>query len=173
MLEIEAKIKIDDFSPIRSRLKALDAQLIGQHHETNIFLDTPDKKLLSADSGLRLRRNHNFQNNKTQFVLTFKGPRLPGQVKARQEYETEVSSDENTLSLLSCLGFVPTLRFEKNRESWKLGDCKVELDDLPKLGRFVEIEGPDEARVLEVRGLLGLGSEPMIHESYAALLANL
>ena len=40
--------------------------------------------------------------------------------------------------------------------SWKLGGCTVELDELPHLGTFVEIEGPSEAAILKVRDQLQL-----------------
>jgi adenylate cyclase class IV len=45
----------------------------------------------------------------------------------------------------------------------------VELDELPHLGCFVEIEGPDEQSVLAVRDRLGLAG-PGITKSYLAML---
>jgi adenylate cyclase class 2 len=46
----------------------------------------------------------------------------------------------------------------------------VELDELPYLGSFVEVEGPDEATVLAVREQLGLSDRPIVKSSYIALL---
>jgi len=60
--------------------------------------------------------------------------------------------------------------FEKRRHRWRLEDCLVEIDSLPELGDFVEIEGPSESRVYDVRSQLVLDDHPFIQESYASLV---
>ena len=62
------------------------------------------------------------------------------------------------------------LSFEKRRESWKLDGCSVELDEVPYLGVYVEIEGPSEADVLRVREKIKLAEVPIIRTSYIAML---
>ena len=62
--------------------------------------------------------------------------------------------------------------FQKRRESWALAGCQVEMDELPHLGTFVEIEGPDEASITAVRDRLALASVPGIIETYIAMLAD-
>ena len=47
--------------------------------------------------------------------------------------------------------------------------CLVELDELPDIGAFVEVEGPDEKTVFAVSESLGLAGEP-ISESYLAMV---
>jgi adenylate cyclase class IV len=49
----------------------------------------------------------------------------------------------------------------------------VELDELPQLGTFIEIEGPSAAKVMACRKKLGLADEPMIPESYVAMVAEI
>ncbi len=73
--------------------------------------------------------------------------------------------------ILEELGFTAMLIFEKRRESWELGSCKVELDELPYLGAFVEIEGEPEA-IDAVAKILGLGKTPIEKEGYAAMLGD-
>jgi hypothetical protein len=46
----------------------------------------------------------------------------------------------------------------------------VELDNLPRLGTFVEIEGPKDDTVLKVRELLQLTDRPLVRASYVAML---
>ena len=46
-------------------------------------------------------------------------------------------------------------------------DC---LDDLPGLGSFVEIEGPDDKSITDAQRNLGLADLPHILESYALLV---
>ena len=170
MLEIEAKIKVDDFVAIKYRLNALGAASIGQHHEINTFLDTPNRTLLNADQGLRLRRKHDMANNSEQFILTFKGPCQARPFKTREERELIVASDIDAIALLHSLGYEQIFQFEKRREIWRLADCEIALDDVPKLGKFVEIEGHSELAIKKLIQELALAGRPLIRESYVALL---
>jgi adenylate cyclase class 2 len=170
MLEIEAKIKIEDVPAIRERLAGLHAALVGQHHETNTFLDTPARTLLTADQGLRLRRKTDLTTKAEEFILTFKGPRHPGPLKTREERELIVASDVDAIALLSALGYEQIFQFEKSREVWRLSDCEIALDEIPDLGQFIEIEGPGEAVIQKLIRELGLAGRPLIRESYVALL---
>lgn len=169
-VEIEAKMAVPDLEPFRAKLKELNAEFAGINLETNTFFDTEDRSLLAADEGLRLRRNIDTTTQADEHIITYKGPRQHGKLKSRDEVELTVADSHNASELLEKLGFVRTLSFEKRRESWKLGGCKVELDELPYLGSFVEIEGPAEDPVLAVREQLGLSDRPIVKSSYISLL---
>ncbi|MGH7215456.1 MAG: class IV adenylate cyclase [Tepidisphaeraceae bacterium] len=169
-VEIEAKLKVDSLAPTRDRLKATGAAYVGQALETNVFFDTDDRSLLAADRGLRLRRTRDLSSNAEKYVITLKGPRQHGPLKSRDETELTVASFDDAIALLEQLGFAQVLSFEKRRETWKLEGCSVELDELPLLGTFVEIEGPREEVVLRVRQTLGLSDRPIVKASYIAML---
>src|SRR3954463_8648792 len=154
-LEIEAKMRLADPSAARQALRRLEGLRVGEIFETNVFLDTPDRRLLNSGSGLRLRRNHHVDSGRDELVITHKGPLQRGELKSRPETEVTVDDFDQALALLDQLGYRPDLRFEKHRESWKLDGCKIELDELPHLGHFIEIEGPDEAAVMRLRERLG------------------
>jgi adenylate cyclase class 2 len=171
-VEIEAKMKVDSFDAVRAKLRDGGASGPNQHFEVNTFFDTEDRSLLAADEGLRLRRDRDAAAGVEKNVVTFKGPRQPGPLKSREEVELEVSDSAAAVQLLERLGYLRTLSFEKRRESWTLDHCKVELDEVPHLGRFVEVEGPDEASVMKVREKLGLASRPIVKSSYIALLMS-
>ena len=171
-LELEAKIKFDDLEAIRVRLRDAGARRQGMVLETNTFFDTPDGQLVSADKGLRLRRTRDLSNDERHAIVTVKGPQQSGQLKSREEGEVGVADADKAQDVLRMLGYSPTLSFEKRRESWMLGGCKVELDELPILGRFVEIEGPDEPSVMRVRESLNLGNEPLIRTGYISMLSQ-
>ena len=170
MLEIEAKIKVEDFLSIKECLNGLGAASIGQYQETNRFFDMPARTLLAADQGLRLRRKHDLAANSDQFILTFKGPCQSGPLKKREERELVVASGSDAVALLESLGYQQIFQFEKRREIWRCGDCEIALDDLATLGRFVEIEGPYDQAIQKLVQQLGLGGRPLIRESYVALL---
>ena len=47
---------------------------------------------------------------------------------------------------------------------------QVALDELPLLGAFVEIEGPDSDTIGQVQAMLGLADVPHTADSYACLI---
>jgi adenylate cyclase class 2 len=169
-LEIEAKFAVADHVDLRRRLEAAGGQYIGRAQESNRFFDRPDGALRDAGCGLRVRAIRAIDGPPRAATITFKGPRQPGELKIRPEHEVEVSDADAAAELLAHLGFVEFFRFEKRRETWKLDDCRVELDEVPRLGLFVEIEGPNEAAVQRARRALALDKADLIHESYLALL---
>jgi len=169
-VEIEAKIKVNDLATVRTTLEQVGGKFQGKAMETNVFFDTEDRSLLAADEGLRLRHTHGEEDGKDQFVITFKGPRQHGQFKNREEIELEVCSFTDAIALIERLGFSRVLSFQKRRETWKLDNCKVELDELPLLGFFVEIEGPREDLISRVRQTLQLADRQLVKPSYIAML---
>jgi adenylate cyclase class 2 len=171
-VEIEIKMKVDHLAPVRDRLRQIGAKLVGEAMETNTFFDTPDRALLASDCGLRLRRSRNCTTKEEKLIATYKGPRGEGPVKKREEIEVAVDKQQPTEQLLERLGYVRQLSFEKRRETWKLEKCTVELDSLPELGSFVEIECPTEAEVMKLREKLGLANVPAVTPTYADLVAH-
>jgi len=169
-IEIEAKMKVESFEPVLAALRQQGASSLGEHIETDTFFDTPDRKLLAADKGLRLRVALDVNSNKSEALLTHKGPVGVGPLKKRAETQTIVANPEAMARMLEQLGFVQWLRYQKRRVSWQLDSCQVELDEIPHLGRYVEIEGPGDKDVMDVRQKLGLSSQTLIKASYVAML---
>src|SRR5438552_5431117 len=124
-IEIEAKMRVEDFGALRAALKSSGAELVAQITETNTFFDTHDRALLAKDSGLRLRINR-YADGRQTFALTFKGPLQSGALKTREEIQTAVDDPNAVVEILARLGYVAQLTFEKRRESWTLDDCNIE-----------------------------------------------
>lgn len=171
--EIEAKMRIGEHEPLRVRLRAAGARRVGTVLEVNTFFDTTGHSLRSRDMGLRLRIARDVATGAESFVVTSKGPAARGALKRRDEIEFTVSNPDAAQRLFERLGFQPDLSFEKRRETWELDGCHVELDELPRLGRFVEIEGPSEEVILGVRDKLGLAQVELVRTSYIAMVASL
>jgi adenylate cyclase class 2 len=161
-VEIEAKMRADEPEQLRRRLRATGAVDSGDLLEINRFFDTPQRALLAQDSGLRIRTTLSMWQKNPRHVITFKGPRLSGELKRRDEIEFEVSDADHAAALLARLGYEPGLAFEKRRQVWTLEDCEVVI---------VEIEGPSDHAVQRVRRRLGLEESPLVSDSYVALLA--
>jgi adenylate cyclase, class 2 len=172
-LEIELKVRLGDPAPVIRRLVAMAGEPIGDVVETNTFYDARDGRLRAADCGLRIRWTRKTTEGQPQpGAITYKGPRLPGPLKKREEIELALQDPADAAALLRKLGFVEQLMFEKRRQTWHLGGCEVVLDELPELGHFLEIEGPGEQAIEQVRGLLGLAELPAISEGYAEIVAT-
>ena len=163
-LETEAKIRVADLKPLRARLAQLGARPQGEQLEVNIYFDTAEERLSKADKALRLRCIGQ------KSVLTYKGPQGQSRYKQRQEIQTTVDDPQATRALLEQLGFCQSLLFEKRRESWLLNRCRVELDSLPLIGTFIEVEGPSEQDITRILEQLQLDKEDLIKTPYPTLL---
>lgn len=171
-VELEAKIKVDSHEPIRSALAAAGGQRVGRVLETNHIFDNADRTLLAGGCGLRVRESRAETGDGTSATMTYKGVKLPGPLKQREEIEIAINDAEAGRNLLERLGFVEVLCFQKRRESWRLGECLIELDEVPHLGLYVEIEGPDEPAVRRAQEALGLAGRQTIRRSYVSLLVE-
>ena len=170
-IEIEAKMQLTDLAGVQQKLRSLDAKEVGTILETNTYFDTDSRSLKSTDQGLRIRVERDDAGD-TETRITHKGPRAHGKLKSRSETEVAVADAHDAVNLLGALGYLPVLTFEKRRNRWQLDGCQVELDTLPYLGDFIEIEGPSDDAVLSVRKKLGLDETPLIHASYIAMLVS-
>jgi len=175
--EIELKLRVASHDDIRQRLRDSGAHFASKVLEQNDIFDRRDDTLRTSGVGLRVRSTRDADNStrideSAPATLTVKGPREPGVLKSREEVEFAVPNAEIAARMLNLLGFVRVLRYEKRRESWRFGGCLVELDEPPHLGRFVEIEGPDEATINTVRTELGLSQAEPVADSYVRLMMN-
>ena len=171
-LEVEAKFKVDSHDAVRERLTALGADPLGRVLETNHIFDDAGRTLLAGGRGLRIRTCRADRGDDPPATMTYKGPRQPGPLKTREEIEITLDDPAAGRVLLERLGFIEAVRFEKRRESWRLEGGQVELDELPYLGRYIEIEAPDEPAVRRIQKLIGLAGRETIRASYIALLVN-
>lgn len=140
---VERELKFAEVEPdrLRDRLRELEAE--RQHagvFEENWVLDR-DGGLERANCLLRLRKDNQGA------TVTFKGPAsFEGKTKLRVEHETGVSDAEATRALLEALGFAVVKRYQKVRETWRLGGVKITLDHTP-IGDFAEFEGEGAEKV--------------------------
>jgi len=169
-VETEAKFRVESHDQIRQRLRAAGARCLGTVLETNLILDRPDGSLRRQGCGLRLRTSQPLEGETARTTLTFKGPRAPGPLKVREELAIDLADGETMGGILTRLGYVAVLWYEKRRESWQIADGRVELDEPPHLGWFVEIEAPDEAAVRHIQSELSLRDADMVSASYVHML---
>lgn len=166
--EIEAKLKVDSHEEAAKRLGELGGEFVGERLQRDYYFDDCEGSFKKSDRCIRLR--HQRSKDGERVFLTYKGAKEKDEFKKRQEIEIEVGDGEALEAFLLALGFARSLDFEKRRRLWRFGNCKVALDELPLLGNFVEIEGPDGETIADVQERLGLSGLVHIMESYACLM---
>lgn len=168
MLEIELKLKVDAFEPTVAKLKRLDAKFEGDFLQTDAYYDDSHDSLVNSDRCLRIRRHQNHIGQAIE--LTYKGARENHRFKSRREIGIKVEKAEELAELFSYLGYKERLSIEKKRSLWDFAGCKVALDELPLIGKFIEIEGPDDKIIEDAQKKLGLEKISHIPQSYAHLM---
>lgn len=135
MIEIEVKV-IADHSKVRSVLQNIGAKKIGVENHSDIYFAAPYRDFAKTDEALRIRSVNG------ESILTYKGPKLDGISKTREELESSVDGT-NAVKILQALGFSEAGAVHKKREIFKLDSDKeitICLDDVEGLGEFLEVE---------------------------------
>jgi adenylate cyclase, class 2 len=142
MIEIEVKFPVADPAELIRRLHSA-----GFHEETprtferNLLYDTPDRRLRSQQSILRVRKYGD------RWVVTYKC--LPqnndpsARHKHREETESDVENGEAIGHIFAQLGYQPAFVYEKWRTEFADATGHCVLDETP-IGFYAELEGPPE-----------------------------
>jgi predicted adenylyl cyclase CyaB len=164
-LEIEAKWPLRDPRALRRALRRAGARFEHKDAHSNITLDTNRGELRRSGRLLRVR----LLAGKSECHVAYKGPRLPGRAKRREEINLEAARPRDVLALFARLGFRPAWVYEGTREHYRLGRALVTIDHMAKLGWYCEVEAPSEREVLRVARRLGLPESEMSAKSYRDL----
>jgi adenylate cyclase class 2 len=175
-LEVELKFAAADRAALEQRLRSLAAQPVGICSQADEYFAHPARDFAVTDEALRVRAEG------ARRVLTYKGPKAAAAVKIREEVEADFAPDQETAlkRILLQLGFNSVAIVSKTRQSWALEysgqQLKVEVDDVERLGSFVEIEVVTDAAGVAAAeaAILGLARELQLSRasraSYLALL---
>jgi len=165
--EVEVKYRVEDHDDVARRLAELGGVAAGSLDQEDTYLSHPSRDFAKTKEAFRIRRIGD--DNR----LTFKGPKLSGPTKTREELEIPFAEGDGRFRqmsrLLENLGFRPVATIRKRREPFHLAfeghQIEVALDTAEGLGTFVEVEamanGPDDLAetqraVLALADLIGL-----------------
>lgn len=140
--EVEQKFRTNGHAEVAARLERLGAEPGPTRAQEDAYINHPSRDFARTGEALRLRRSG--QDN----VVTYKGPKLGGPAKTREELE--VPFQEGAEGFLSMLGVFESLGFrsvalvKKSRVPYRLlregRELEVTLDSVTGLGTFVEVE---------------------------------
>ncbi len=164
MVEIEVKIRVDDFDSFKEKITNLDARLEKERYsEENTLFDFSTQTLAKNQQALRLRTT----GKKT--FLTFKGPpEKSRKFKIRKEYETEVRNEKQMRKILKSLGFIPVFTYNKFRTVYRKKNLKICLDET-SIGNFIELEG-ERNEIVKFTNALGISKKEFIKLDYIQLI---
>lgn len=167
VVENESKHRVVDRSGLVVALAALGFAAGEPDPQVDEYYDGAERPLAAGDLVCRLRVRD------TRVMVAFKGPRQRHEDGShwRVEIEFPVPDLAEARASLTGQGLTCVWRLEKRRRRYRRdgGGAEVCLDELPRLGLFVELEGAP-AEVTDLRGrLAGLidGAEPRNYQEIA------
>jgi len=173
--EVELKFKIKSRSELNDRLRRLGAVFLNKEKMTDYYLNSEVMDFKNTDRALRIRDTDLFEGAE----LTYKGPKLSKESKTREEINIRIDSHENMVHILEVLGLEIVAEVKKTRENWTHTEYTISIDNVEKLGYYVEIESIVESRdevepkVNELKAYaiqLGIRVEQQIRKGYLDLI---
>jgi len=150
--EIEVKFLNIDHNAMRKKLRAAGGTCeVPMRLMRRSILDFPDLRLEKTYDGYVRVRDEGHRA-----TLTYKQFGEDLGIDSAREIETTVGDYAATIELLKVIGLDVKSEQETKRETWRLGDCEIVLDEWPWLKPYLEIEGPTEIALQTVAKKLGL-----------------
>ncbi len=170
MKEIEVKAHLKDAKKVIEKLKKSGCILSEPIRQ----IDTVYSKIvgnveqyLTNDHFLRIR-----EKSDGTFVFTVKKP-LSKAVLTKAEHETEIKDAKELEQALFLMGYKIANKVIKVRRTTHMGEFEICIDEVEKLGAFIEIEkmSDNDAAVVrkelnEALTSLGVSPEDEVHKGY-------
>jgi adenylate cyclase, class 2 len=176
--EVEQKFPAADLPAVAARLTQLGAEVAPPVEEIDLYFAHPARDFAQTDEALRLRQRAG------AVLIAYKGPKIDATTKTRREIELPLVAEPKSwaawIELLEVLGFRRVAQVHKWRRkavvSWKSRQIEASLDEVERVGTFVELEilaqadGVEAAktRIASLAESLELG--PSERRSYLELL---
>lgn len=170
--EVERKYRVDGLATMRAALSALNAVpfTLG-NEERDVFFDDPSRRLAQNGQAQCLRQ----MNPSGRVLWISKGPR------ADECIAMDLADFDQAAAMLRSLEFEEVMATAKKRDIYFLGDLHITLDDVERLGTFVELAAMshDETElarladvISETAEALGLPASDLEPRSYRAMLSE-
>ncbi len=176
--EVEQKFPVEDLAGVAERMGALGATVGEPQVEVDLYFAHPARDFAETDEALRIRRKGQ------KHFITYKGPKIDRTTKTRREIDLPLPAEAGTFDawrgILEALGFSPVAEVRKSRRkahiAWQDRNVECSLDEVDRLGTFVELELIADAEQLDTaRACIGslaeeLGLSGSERRSYLELL---
>jgi adenylate cyclase, class 2 len=137
MREIEVKLKVDNLQDLENKLLEKGCRLSNPIHQQDFIYSKKGSTEEWENSKvghvvMRLRR----QDGEAVFNLKQQRSTEMDNI----EIETKIENPEAIHQILSILGYEPQVEVKKVRKKGELGEYEICLDEVEKLGSYVELE---------------------------------
>ena len=140
MIEVEVKAHVTSFSDIKSKLKEIGAIKSDKEHQIDTYFNNINlRDFEKTDEALRIRKT-TINDSESKIILTYKGAKIDNISKTRKEIEVTIEDFEKMNSILENLGFKAVADVEKYRTTYLINNYILSLDQVHKVGKFIEIE---------------------------------
>jgi len=175
MIEVEAKVRINDVEDMEKRIKEQGAEYKGTVKQADEYYDFPDMRILNSGGAFRVRAaDRNYR-------VTYKGCKKNEETTSRDEIEIGIESAEKMIKILENIGFIELCEIKKKRKVYLLAGLKISLDEVEGLGSFMEMEGlansekeykEKKGEIFKLLDKLGVPSEDISQRSYMEMALN-
>lgn len=175
MREIELKFKIDNLEKLVKELenKGCDISQLKVQCDTVYVNNINNTESVEGSVWLRVRK----ENDKIE--LNYK--KQSSKKMESEEIEFEVGSYELANRFLKALGYTPWVEVNKKRRYTKYNEFNICIDEVEKLGAFIEIEllvneedkKEYEEELLNVARELGIDINKRINSHYDTMISEL
>jgi len=148
MKEIEVKAILKDATQVVEKLTSFGCTLsepIRQVDTVYTKIVGTVEEYLTNDHYLRIR-----EKSDGRFIFTYKKPAVKG-VLTKVEHETEIKNAKELEQVLLLMGYQIANRVTKVRRTTQYKEFEICLDEVEKLGSFIEVEKMSDADVTVVR----------------------
>src|SRR3989344_6000695 len=165
-INVEFKANCENPDRVREILTNEGADYKGRDHQVDVYFNVPNGRL-------KLRKG-NIENS----LIGYQREDIAGSKQSNVHlFKTEPNTPLEAI-LTTTLGVKVVV--DKQRDIYFIGNVKFHVDEVQRLGSFIEVEAIDLDGTLgreylqrqcdEYKGLLGIRDEDMIAESYSDLL---
>ena len=179
--EIEIKLPVEHLEEIKEKLSEKGFREEGIFRESDMYYNSVYHDVKKRGEALRIRKSTDLSTSRERAQINFKGKKIDQVSMSRQEYETVVENWECMEKILIALGFSPAAGVQKTRCYMKGEELTACLDQVDRLGDFLELEAivPEEAmreKYLHMMELLlndlGLSMKDTVRTSYLGMLSG-
>ncbi len=175
MREIELKFKVNNLNEIIEKLEDKNCKLSEKlvQYDTIYVENLSNVESTEGSIWLRVRK----ENDKIE--LNYK--KQSKNLMESEEIEFVVSSYEKANLFLKSLGYKPWVEVNKIRRNTKYKDCNICIDEVEKLGSFIELEllinkNDDidyEHQLLDIAKELNIDTENRVNSHYDTMIYEL
>ena len=174
MKEIEIKAYLKDEAKVIANLRNLGCELSAPIRQVDtVYTRIPANTLeeyLTNDHFVRIR-----EKSDGKFIFTVKKP-LSKEVLTKAEHETQIMNNKELELALGLMGYKLASKVIKVRRTTNYKDFEICIDEVEKLGAFIEVERMSDGDVDQVRKdlnefllSLGVSTEDEVRKGYDIL----